>query len=866
MSWLAGLILLLQLGSWPVQTEYPSYLLALKTYLENQQFEDYLNLYSPELRVKEKENLAEYFGPSGFDSVHVRPAGLSQDSSGRNRAFFQVLFQNQYSASIEIWQITYELRPFGLVIIDKIVSGRVSQLYRLRFPGKSDFLASNLSFTEQDLIITFSRAHVFLDNLPETNTALIIIGEGRAVFRPSDEIERNQLRRRFKKPYWEKKLSSIYVRAAPGFFNDNLKYEIYDGNQPAAVRQNDERLVASIFARNYPRSFTVENSITGELLTFLPQSGETVIEMQAGRKDEFTYVYSPFAQEAVVFMDRGRGLLLSSYSPSSQAPELKMMYVRFEEKYEIENYQLEVSYNPDNNWMAGWAEISFLPLMEELDGVQFRLNPELQVRQIIDDRNRQLFYSRDRMRKLLYIYLAEEAKKGQHTSVKILYEGRIVPPPPLTDVLDFQLRPDFYSRDSLLYDSYLFTQSSEWYPAPASETYFTFSLKLFVPDNYYGLASGQLVAKEPIRNEVRIPEQNRLGKYLYKYVSQKPVKYVSFLVGQLRPGPKISGKVKLELFVSRGRLVDDTSDLAEAGKILEYYESLFGDFPYDQLAIVQRFWPTEGGVSPPGYIVLNEHPSAEGIPPIRIKPDNPVDLSFWSGYFLAHEIAHQWWGHGLSYATYRDNWLTEGLSQFSAMLYLQKKYGQKELEEIQKRISRWVRKKSDLGPIILGPRLSYLDFAGYQAIVYDKAALVLFMLKDLLGEDVFFKGLRNFYQSNLFRPARTADFQRSLEEASGLDLKQFFKDWFYSEALPEVKVKKIIPVDLDKTRPELQVRQINRPFFFPLKIIVETDRGRFVENIIVQNKEQVFHLDFPGRLKRLEVNPGDQVPGKIEIN
>lgn len=864
---MSGLILLLQLSSWPVQAEFPSYLLALKTYLENQQFEDYLNLYSPELRVKERENLAEYFGASGFDSVHVRPAGQSQGSSGRNRAFFQVLFQNQYSASIEIWQITYELRPSGLVIIDKTVSGSISQLYRLRFPGKSDFLARNLSLTEQDLIITFSQAHVFMDNLPETNTALIIIGEGRAVFRPSDEIERNQLRRRFKKPYWEKKLSAIYVRGTPGFFNDNLKYEIYAGKQPAAARQNDERLVASIFARNYPRSFTVENSITGELLTFLPQSGETVIEMQAGRKDEFTYIYSPFAQEEVVFLDRRRGLLLSSYSPSSQAPDLKMMYVRFEEKYEIENYQLEVSYNPDNNWMAGWAEINCLPLVEELDGVQFRLNPDLQVKQILDDRNRQLFYSRDRLRKLLYIYLAEEAHQGQTVSIKILYEGRIVPPPPLTDVLDFQLRPDFYARDSLLYDSYLFTQSSEWYPAPASEKYFTFSLKLFVPDNYYGLASGQLVAKEPISNEVRIPEQNRPGKYLYKYESKKPVKYVSFLVGQLRPGPKISGKVKLELFVSRGRLIDDTSHLAEAGKIIEYYESLFGDYPYDQLAIVQRFWPTEGGVSPPGYIVLNERPSADGIPPLRIKPDNPVDLSFWSGYFLAHEIAHQWWGHGLSYATYRDNWLTEGLSQFSAILYLQKKYGQKELEEIQNRISRWVRKKSDLGPVILGLRLSHLDFEGYQAVVYDKAALALFMLKDLLGEDVFFKGLKNFYQGNLFRPARTADFQRSLEKISGLDLKQFFQDWFYSEVLPEVKIKKkITTIKPDQIKLELEVRQIKKPLFFPLKIMVETDRGSFVENLIVQNTEQVFHREFPGKLKRLDINPGHQVPGKIEIN
>lgn len=53
-------------------------------------------------------------------------------------------------------------------------------------------------------------------------------------------------------------------------------------------------------------------------------------------------------------------------------------------------------------------------------------------------------------------------------------------------------------------------------------------------------------------------------------------------------------------------------------KSSEYYESLFGDFPYDQLAIVQRFWPTEGGVSPPGYIVLNEHPSG-GYSPYKDK-------------------------------------------------------------------------------------------------------------------------------------------------------------------------------------------------------------------------------------------------------
>lgn len=99
-------------------------------------------------------------------------------------------------------------------------------------------------------------------------------------------------------------------------------------------RQAETDLAASIFARNYPRSFTVENSRSPETCwPFCPQSDETVIEMQAGRKGEFTYeVYSPFSEEEIIFLDRKvQTGCWTAILRRRKSQGLKRMFVRFEE-------------------------------------------------------------------------------------------------------------------------------------------------------------------------------------------------------------------------------------------------------------------------------------------------------------------------------------------------------------------------------------------------------------------------------------------------------------------------------------------------------------------------------------------------------
>jgi hypothetical protein len=176
--------------------------------------------------------------------------------------------------------------------------------------------------------------------------------------------------------------------------------------------------------------------------------------------------------------------------------------------------------------------------------------------------------------------------------------------------------------------------------------------------------------------------------------------------------------------------------IEETRDILNFYERKFGPYPFETLCVVHRSWQEIGGHSPASFVVLNQLPRVLGSALI-MKSNSPVNLTRWSEYFLAHEIAHQWWGQGVTGDSYHDQWISEGLAQFATILYLKEKHGESAFSDILKGMSKWVEKKSEWGPIILGSRISYFDFYAYQAIIYNKSSLVLNMLKDMLSSQAF---------------------------------------------------------------------------------------------------------------------------------
>src|SRR6187399_2659214 len=103
---------------------------------------------------------------------------------------------------------------------------------------------------------------------------------------------------------------------------------------------------------------------------------------------------------------------------------------------------------------------------------------------------------------------------------------------------------------------------------------------------------------------------------------------------------------------------------------------------------------------------------------------------------------------------------------------------------------RWSLSQSDQGPIHLGYRLGHIknDPRVYRAIVYNKGAAVLHMLRRFVGDEAFFLGLQRFYVTARFDKAGTEDFRRAMEAESNVSLERFFEDWIYQSALPRLKV------------------------------------------------------------------------------
>jgi len=140
------------------------------------------------------------------------------------------------------------------------------------------------------------------------------------------------------------------------------------------------------------------------------------------------------------------------------------------------------------------------------------------------------------------------------------------------------------------------------------------------------------------------------------------------------------------------------------------------------------------------------------------------------------------------------------------------------------------------------------------------------MLRDLLGNEAFFSGLKEFYGAYQFKAASTGQFRRIMEKVSGRDLNGFFRLWFDSHVLPEVQVDHQVERGETGALLKIRVSQLNEEFVYPFWIAWEDeDGGKRREKVIVDKRNQEFEFAMPGPPRKLEFNPDKAVPGKFFV-
>jgi len=146
----------------------------------------------------------------------------------------------------------------------------------------------------------------------------------------------------------------------------------------------------------------------------------------------------------------------------------------------------------------------------------------------------------------------------------------------------------------------------------------------------------------------------------------------------------------------------------------------------------------------------------------------------------AHEMAHQWWGNMITCVDWTHFWLNEGFATFMAAAWMEQRFGRdRYLAEIAAMRERYERVRDEGGD----KSLVFPDWdrptSADRTLVYQKGAYVLHLLREELGEDAFWAGVRLYTLRHLGRSVTTADFQRAMEESSGRDLSAFFGQWVY---------------------------------------------------------------------------------------
>jgi hypothetical protein len=319
---------------------------------------------------------------------------------------------------------------------------------------------------------------------------------------------------------------------------------------------------------------------------------------------------------------------------------------------------------------------------------------------------------------------------------------------------------------------------------------------------------------------------------------QPPVRQ-TILLPSPRMGPR-GGPPTLETIVQvpappdpKARLRVVADDVAAA---LQFFAGRFGPPPLKTLTVSPipgTFGHGFSGLvylSPLAYLNPNERPAnARG----------PRQQVFFSDIIQAHEVAHQWWGNVVTVSAYQDEWLMEALASYSALLWLEKKKGTSALEEVLADYrDNLVNRGEDgalesAGPITWGFRLdSGGDADAFRAIIYEKGAWILHMLRRRLGDDRFWALLRELRRRYEFRPVTTDGFAALVKEflpprVSKETIDSFFENWAYATGVPDLKVTSSIKGKAPSVRVTGTVEQkgVAPDFSVDVPVEIHFDKG-----------------------------------------
>ncbi len=448
--------------------------------------------------------------------------------------------------------------------------------------------------------------------------------------------------------------------------------------------------------------------------------------------------------------------------------------------------QLRVQNMNDRTILAS-ETLTVAPIAQEISSLT--LNAALLQIGSITSPNRNCTFTKDQESETITITLDPPLTKGQTADITIGY--RISDPPEgltwTTESAAYPGRPaQIHSQGESQSNRYWFVGHD--FP----NTRCTTEMTITVPRGYQAVSNGRL---ESVTREKMEPFDT------FHWVQDKPhaTYLVTLAVGKWDVMDVGTSKLPMPVYVPVGQGERVKPVFGRTPKMVDMIARLSGEpYPWAKYAQISAYNFAWGGMENTSATTLYE----------TVALDKTALLDGDEEELIVHELAHQWFGDLLTCKSWEHIWLNEGFATYVESLWAQYKDStipssgrgadgfRPDDAAYQACIWSWQQDviKNDTGAAPFQPAMASKEYDApddvfdREANPYPKGALILHMLREKLGDEVFFRGLREYVQKYKLQQVETFQFREAMEHAGGLSLQRFFDQWAFRPLVPHVRV------------------------------------------------------------------------------
>jgi aminopeptidase N len=489
----------------------------------------------------------------------------------------------------------------------------------------------------------------------------------------------------------------------------------------------------------------------------------------------------------------------------------------------ITGYVIDAQIDPAEHTLKATARVTFTAT-DTVNSAIFELHNSLKVDNVVDDQRHQLSGERG-PNATISVALPSPLSKGANATLTFVYEGTLSgsEESPVEGLKVASI------GDPITYLLY----AARWFPMVGYMTdRFTAEIHITIPTGYRVIGSGSTGSPKSVS-----------GGQQYSFNWTKPSFPGTIIAGKFNEPFAVAGMPNVRVYLTDAHKQSGPEYAQTAVKEFDFFGETFGDAASRLLYIVEL---------PDDTLPAYWAPEIACIAGARIADRNNYRL-------LANTMAHQWWGSTVTPMTMNDAWITNGMSRYGELMYVERVAGQTALQAAVVDISAGAL-AYDTIPLTSAGRLDPFS-PQFQSMTLEKGAMVFHMLRWEVGEDNFLKTLRAIVAQYSDKAIRTRDVERVAEQQSQQQLTAFFAQWLDGTGAPQF-VDKYTVYRLGNNKGFRTIGEIGQDldlFNMPVELRVETEGKTEVKRVDVVGTNSQYVVDTFGRPRHIAIDPDNWV-------